>query len=394
MTVVGRVDGLEASVIDSIIGIDAAEWDDCNPGGNPLVEHRHIVILEASAGSASASGSSPHHLVLRDGSGRVVGVAPCYLKTDSHHELGWDLGLPLAHARAVGPYYPKLQVEVPRLPSLGPRLMVRRGEDGARVRAALLTGLRREAERLEASSVQIAFMTDEDHAAATAAGFACGADNTFFWRSRGEAGFDDFVAAMRAKSRYNLRKDRESVAALGLEFEWLTGSSIDPGLVPRFLDFYLATYKRYGARPTLDRAYFESLFREMPGAIELLVAKRGGEWVAGLLSLASPSIVCVQHWGQSENNQRLLFEMFYLQIERNIEVGRPEADFGFRGLHKVYRGIEMVPAPYALWFRSAPFQAIAEGSCARRRQAAATERTGANAKLPFADRRATVELAR
>ena len=184
--------------------IAAADWDACGTADHPLLQHRHLRLLEDCGLAAPDVGVHPHYLILRDADGTVAGAAPAYLKTSSRGELAVDLGLPLAHMRTAGPYYPKIQVEVPMTPNPGPRLLVRPAAEGAadgdaqgdRIRAALLGALREMAVRTDAASVQISFMTDADQRAAVAAGFLPSEGNVFVWHDRGKTDFDAFVDAM------------------------------------------------------------------------------------------------------------------------------------------------------------------------------------------------------
>nr|WP_254368233.1 peptidogalycan biosysnthesis protein [Paracoccus sp. Z118] len=370
--------------------IPASDWDCCGTAGHPLLQHRHLRILEECGLAAPEAGFTPHHLILREAGGAtggaVIGAAPAWLKTNSAGELGVDLGLPLAHERAAGPYYPKLQVEVPMVPNPGPRLLVRPGADAPRVRAALLTALREAARRAGASSVQIAYMTGADQRAAVAAGFVPAEGNVFVWRDRGKADFTEFAGAMTQNGRTRVRKERQRAAALGLRFDRLTGPRITPDLAPRMFAFYRATYDRYGTTPALNLAYFEAAFREMADVIHLSVALQGEEWAAALMSVAGAPRLHAQYWGLAAPQEGLLFEMYYREMEYALTRRLEEIDFGGTGHHKTLRGIGIEPTCHALWFRDETFTPLAARACARRRADAAAEREAEAQKLPFPDK--------
>ena len=79
--------------------------------------------------------------------GRLVGVAPCYLKSPSQGAYVFDHGWADAYRRAGGEYYPKLQVSVPFTPVTGPRFLIAPGEapqEGVAALAAALRALRTE----------------------------------------------------------------------------------------------------------------------------------------------------------------------------------------------------------------------------------------------------------
>ena len=304
--------------------IAAADWDACGTADHPLLQHRHLRLLEDCGLAAPDVGVHPHYLILRDADGTVAGAAPAYLKTSSRGELAVDLGLPLAHMRAAGPYYPKIQVEVPMTPNLGPRLLVRPAAEGAadgdaqgdRVRAALLGALREMAVRADAASVQISFMTDADQRAAVAAGFLPSEGNVFVWHDRGKTDFDAFVDAMSSPAcRSQIRRDRRRAAELGLRFVRLDEDEITADLAPRIFEFYKSTFDRHGSTPFLTPAYFAALFRDMPDAVYLMVAIQDDDWVAMALGIEGRHCVLSQHWGQAGSHRWLIFEMFYREME-------------------------------------------------------------------------------
>ena len=100
------VQGWKTTVCRSTTEVSAAEWDICVGSDEPLVRHSHLQALEQSGIAAPENGFSPCHIIMRDASGQLVAAAPAYLKTHSKGELGVDLGLAFAHARAVGAYFP------------------------------------------------------------------------------------------------------------------------------------------------------------------------------------------------------------------------------------------------------------------------------------------------
>ena len=79
-----------ARVASSISALDAAAWDACaNPPGlteaeaegerfNPFVCHAFLNALEASGSTGGRSGWTPAHVIVEDGSGRIVAAAPVY----------------------------------------------------------------------------------------------------------------------------------------------------------------------------------------------------------------------------------------------------------------------------------------------------------------------------
>lgn len=382
-----EIDGFVAKFHGSAADIPTAEWDACGADVEPLVQQRHLLVLEECGLVSAHTGFLPRLLLLRDRDGRAVGAAPAYLKDHSAGEMGVDLGLPLAHTRGFGPYYPKLQIEVPMISTPGSRLLVRPGADERRVRRALLGALDRIAEEAGASSVQISYGTADDQAAAIAAGFAPSEGNIFVWRSRGEASFAEFVASMHKKGRARVRDDRATAASLGLQYERITGADLVP-CAARAYDLYAETCQRHATVPYLNANYFTVAFAAMPDAFDLLVAKRESEWVALLIGVRGGRTFHVQHWGAGDVGRNLIFEMFYQELESAVAAGFRVVDFGATGQHKSLRGIGIEPTRHAVRFRNPQFQNIATAAGARRQAAAAAERAAEDAKLPFADKAA------
>ncbi len=377
--------GWRAEFHDAIGAIAAADWDACAGPDSPFVRHAHLQLLEQCGLATPEHGYRPRHVVLHDASGAVVATAPAYLKTHSNGERGLDLGFSLAHQRAAGPYYPKLQVEVPMTPVTGPRLLVRAGEEGVHTRAVLLGALRDEADRCEATSLQIVHMSAEDRAAAAAAGMLAGEGNVHVWRPGGTPSFEALLARMHSWRRGSIRHERRIVASSGLTIRRLSGAQLDAAWSERFFALYTSTYERHASVPWLNADYFRRLFRDLGDVVELLAAFDGETCVAAVLCVRSPATLHVLHWGQTGERPFLHFELvFYRTIERAIELGVEALDCGSGGRHKAPRGIALEAVHHAAWFRAPAFVETATLALAQRRAAAAAERAAENARLPFA----------
>ena len=377
--------GWTATVHERIAAIAAADWNACAGDASPYVRHEHLRALEESGVAAPQTGLAPRHVVLRDGSGGIVAAAPTWLKAHSNGELGVDLGLAMAHARAIGPYYPKLQVEVPMTPIAGPRLLVRPGIDESAARAALLSALRDEAGRCGASSLQIAYMAPPDAQAAAAFGMTASEGNAYVWRALGATSFDALLRQMRSKPRSMIQGERRRVASYGLAYRVVSGAELDAAWAERFHALYTTTFARRGQDAWLNADYFRRLFRDLSDAVELLGAFEGAKCVGALLCVRGRSTLYGQHWGQAGDRALLHFELAcYRAIERAIELGVDSLDLGTTGLHKASRGFGIEATHHAAWFRAPAFRDIAVAGLARKRAAAATEREAETARLPFA----------
>src|SRR5882762_8562075 len=163
---------LRIRVLPSIGEVPADLWDGCAnpevqevsslPAFNPFISHDFLSALEESRSAQARTGWQPQHLLAEDESGRVLGVAPCYLKSHSQGEYVFDRGWAEAYELAGGDYYPKLQVSVPFTPATGRRLLARPSLDAAKIRSALAAGLIELCRRHEASSVHFTFMPEAE----------------------------------------------------------------------------------------------------------------------------------------------------------------------------------------------------------------------------------------
>jgi predicted N-acyltransferase len=383
MMTIAPIDGLSVSVHAAITDIAPADWDACLAGACPMVQHRHMRILEASGLVDPSTGYTPRHVVLRNAAGDIVAVAPSYLKTHSHGELGIDLGLPLAHQRLAGPYYPKLQVEVPLIPTPGPRLIVRPGADPASARHALLTALKAVAAQEDAVSIQISYLTDQDLRAARSHGFMATETNTFCWKNPGVADFEGWLATMKKNRRHTVRRERRAALERGHTFATLHGPTLPDDVAHIVYRQYCATYAAHETPTWLNQAYFDSLFEALVDVLELHVVLKGNAWIGAFFCFRTPDCLYVQHWLQEEPQRNVVFGLMFHTIERAIQLGVSCVDYGVLGQHKTLRGIDIVPVPHALWFRSDAFQQTLAHACERKTDFARKERATERLKLPF-----------
>ncbi|MCF8466636.1 MAG: GNAT family N-acetyltransferase [Sneathiella sp.] len=368
----------------SIGEIPEADWNNCAGSKNPFVQHQHLNALEESGLVSLETGFEPQHIVLRDGGGRAIAAAPVYLKMHSKGELGVDLGLAMAHERAVGPYYPKLQVEVPFTPISGSRLLIRPGADKAAVGLELVGALKKRAIERHASSAQISYMSIEDNNHIGQSGFITTEGNAYIWKAKGIKSFDEFLSKMRSKSRSKILSERRKSTASDLCFKTFTGNEVTSDLASRFFELYKSTFERNATDVWLNLRYFEILFETMQNYLEIVIAFDESTWVAAQLDIVTPDIRFAQHWGHMGSIPYLLFEMgIYQTIEHAIAANQDIVNFGTTGLHKSERGIDIEPTHHAMWFAEPAFIEIAEVGLTRKRESARQERLAEAKRLPL-----------
>jgi uncharacterized protein len=324
------------STLSSIKHIEPATWDAvANPADavfNPFLSHAFLSSMEDSGSATARTGWAASHLVLEDAN-KVLGLVPCYLKTNSMGEYVFDHAWADAFTRAGGNYYPKLQVSMPFTPATGPRLL-----GPAQHKPKLLKGLETIASQLGASSAHITFLPEQDWAEAPDA-WLKRQDIQFHWHNQNFESFTDFLTTLSSSKRKNIRKEREAVKARGIGFELLTGKDLTENHWDHFYAFYMDTGARKWGRPYLTREFFSLINERMPEHTLLVLAKREGKIIAGALNFIGGDTLYGRNWGATEDHPFLHFETCYYQaidfaISRELKV----VEAGAQGEHKLARG--------------------------------------------------------
>lgn len=322
--------------------ISADAWDACaNPETrphDPFLSHAFLNALEQSGSVGDGTGWHPQHLVLEGPGGAIAGVMPLYLKTDSHGEYVFDHAWADALERAGGHYYPKLQSAVPFTPVPGRRILARPGPNEEQIEHILAAASVGVAERIEASSVHVTFLTEGEWSRLGETGFLQRTGQQFHWRNAGYRTFDDFLATLSSRKRKAIRKEREEARA-GVEIVSVTGRDITEAHWDAFFDFYMDTGMRKWGRPYLNREFFSLLGASLAERCLLVFAREGDAFVAGALHLIGGDCLYGRYWGETRHHPFLHFELCYYQaIDYAIAHGLARAEAGAQGGHKLARG--------------------------------------------------------
>lgn len=357
---------IEITVLGGLGDIAEAEWDACagdgQPGApqDPFTTWRFLHALEASGSVGRGSGWMPRHLVARQ-DGTAIGVMPLYAKSHSQGEYIFDHNWAMAWERAGGAYYPKLQAAVPFTPATGRRFLTRPGHE-ATGRAALLQGGLALAGRMGVASLHVTFCTAAERAWGEEVGLLARTTQQFHWENRGYADFDAFLADLASRKRKTIRKERERAQAFGGEIVALTGDALLPEHWDAFWRFYQDTGNRKWGRPYLTRAFFDRVQATMRDDVLLVLARRGGRWVAGALNFIGRDTLYGRYWGCTEEHPCLHFELCYYQaIDWAIAGGLARVEAGAQGEHKLARGYLPVATHSLHWIEDAGFaRAVAQ----------------------------------
>ena len=349
---------IRVRIAPSLATIPAARWDACAGAaqvldednlspqlstrgytGNPFVSHTFLYALEQANCVGGRTGWQPRHLIAEAADGRLLGCAPCYVKTHSQGEYVFDQGWAEAYERAGGDYYPKLQVAVPFSPVTGPRLLAEPGPLADRVRGALADALAEITTASELSSAHVTFLTEAEWTALGQRGFLQRTDQQFHWQNAGYATFEDFLSALASRKRKSIRRERKEALSPGIEVHWLTGSDLTEDIWDAFFAFYMDTGSRKWGRPYLTREFFSIVGAAMGDRILLMMAKRAGRWIAGAINFLGADTIYGRNWGALEHHPFLHFELCYYQaIDYAIAHKLKRVEAGAQGEHKLARG--------------------------------------------------------
>ncbi|MEH3116310.1 MAG: GNAT family N-acetyltransferase [Methylorubrum populi] len=348
---------LQVRAVPGMARFDAAEWDalatspeTLSAGDetfNPFTCHAFLSALEESACVSRRTGWLPLHVRV-ERAGKLVGAAPCYLKSHSQGEYVFDHGWADAYERAGGSYYPKLQVSVPFTPVTGPRFLIAPGEDPDTAAAAIVAGLRALRGQTEASSIHVTFMRGREAEQAEALGMLPRMDQQFHWENRGYATFDDFLGALASRKRKAIKRERREALSAGITVARKTGADITEADWDAFYAFYQDTGARKWGRPYLNRKFFSLIGERMADRILLVIARNGAENretpIAGAINFIGDVALYGRNWGCIEDHPFLHFEVCYYQaIDFAIHRRLKRVEAGAQGEHKIARGYRPVP---------------------------------------------------
>jgi uncharacterized protein len=365
--------GVTVKVVSALSDIPAAAWDACAGSDNPFVSHAFLEALEASGSATAESGWLPQHLALEDERGTLLGAVPLYLKSHSYGEYIFDWGWASAYERAGGRYYPKLQCAVPFTPVTGPRLLLRPGAPEAAA-DTLVAAMVELARRHKVSSLHVTFPTEPEWQRLGEAGFLQRIGQQFHWENQGYGSFDEFLEALNSRKRKQIRRERRDALQGGIEIEMLTGDDIKSAHWDTFYRFYRSTSDRKWGEAYLTRRFFDLLGERMAERVLLVMAKKGGRYVAGALNLFGSETLFGRNWGCLGDFPFLHFEAcYYRAIDFAIARGLKRVEAGAQGQHKIQRGYLPTPVYSAHWIRDPGFARAVADFVKRERHALESE---------------------
>lgn len=362
----GDADQFTIRTVSDIADVLPEHWDACaNPGGqvpyDPFVSHAFLAALEKSDSAAPSTGWAPYHALMEDATGRLVGVMPLYAKGHSRGEYVFDYAWADAFHRAGGRYYPKLIAAVPFTPCTGRRVLVPPGDLQVAIEANLVQAAVEICNRVEASSLHLNFLPEDQWKRLSELGFLRRTDQQFHWQNHGYTSFDDFLSTLSSKKRKNLKRERRLALENDIEIEWVTGADLRESHWDAFFDFYVDTGARKWGTPYLTRDFFSLINDSMAEQTLLILCRREGRYVAGALNFIGGNTLFGRNWGCVEDHPFLHFETCYYQaIDFAIARGLMRVEAGAQGPHKLARGYLPARTHSAHWIAHSSFREAVE----------------------------------
>lgn len=363
---------ISIEIVTSLDEIDDQVWNRCanHASGpryeNPFVSYAFLSALEHSGSVGRDTGWDPYYMMARAGD-TVIGVAPLYLKYHSQGEYIFDYSWADAYQRAGGRYYPKLQIAVPFTPVTGRRFLAH-PDHTELAQAALTQGAMSFAQKNGFSSLHATFCTQGEYTRAATLGLLQRDTQQFHWVNNGYASFEDFLGALSARKRKNIKRERATAQAFGGTIHHFTGAQLRPEHWDAFWEFYQDTGARKWGSPYLTRAFFDIIHETMADDILLVLAERNCRYVAGALNFIGADTLYGRYWGCVEHHSCLHFELCYYQaIEYAISHGLSRVEAGAQGEHKLARGYVPTRTYSVHWMADQRFHdAVAEYLVAER----------------------------
>lgn len=362
------------SSLSSVEAAAATAWDALDHGPSPFLEFGFLRALEVSRSVGAEAGWEPVYVLVYSRAGgegagvtskindvsegspgvgeRLVGAVAAYLKTHSYGEYIFDWSWARGSQQAGVAYYPKLVIAAPMTPATGPRLLIAPGAPRGPIVDLLVAAIREIADATGCGSIHWLFCTASEQAELAARGFSPRASFQYHWRAGGERTWDDFLARLTSRRRKQIRKERARARAAIESLEFVAGGDLRPAEIAALDGFYRRTTFEHGGYDYLRPGFFEELCARLPGRVQVALARRGGEAIAGALFLETAQALYGRYWGAAEDIPFLHFETTcYAGVERCIDRGIPLFEAGAQGQHKLLRGFLPAPTYSAHWIR-------------------------------------------
>ena len=346
---------LDINTNESMTLISRSAWNEIVSEEYPALRHEFLESLELSGCCSTNTGWTPKHITVTLNN-KIVGLAPCYLKTHSYGEFIFDWDWANAYQRAGLTYYPKLLIGIPFTPISGPRLVHHCDVDEMVIKNKIAKFLPVLADKVDASSVHCLFCDDHDITSLTKSNFLSRESRQFHWINENYTSFTEYLDSFSSKKRKNISRERRRIQDFGVNMEWIHGVNISEEILDFFFACYTQTISEHRSYLYLNKEFFRRLFETMPEFIQILVARRHGQLVASALFLRGSNSLFGRYWGALEYIPDLHFEVcYYAPIKYCIDHKIKRFEAGAQGEHKLSRGLMPSTTLSGHWLKNPAF---------------------------------------
>ncbi|HEX4383143.1 MAG TPA: GNAT family N-acetyltransferase [Myxococcales bacterium] len=333
----------EVKVFADLNGIGRERWDALlSPESTPFMRFAWLSAMENSGCAAPRAGWKPRHLTVWR-KGQLVAAAPAWAKDDSDGDFARDWDLASASSGARLQYYPKLAMTVPFTPCTGERILVAPGEDRVELVQRISAAARKVCSDERYATFQTLFPDEPGSRELEHAGLAPRVSFQFHWTNEGYKSMDDFLARFNSKRRHMLKREMAAAAGQGVTIRTVRGEELqrDPerwakvahGLHRNTVD------KLMWGRRWLNEKFYLLAFAGMSDAMEVVIAEKEGEIIAGAFNVSSSTRLYGRYWGCYQELPFLHFNVcYYHSIADCIARGLQVFEGGAGGEHKLARG--------------------------------------------------------
>ena len=347
--------------------INAESWNRLLIDNNPFMRYEYLYGLEECQCATIDTGWQPTHIAAYTDTtqSKLLGVMPCYLKTNSYGEYIFDWAWADLYYRNNHDYYPKLTNAIPFTPATGERWLTTQ-DDGnyssSEICNALLDAALTVVEENQLSGFHSLFLNTQQCEQLIEKRLLQRITNQFHWQNNDYADFGDFLASMNSKKRKNIKRERRRVKESNIQYQWITGDELTSEHAKLMHQFYQRTINYYGAQPYLNLDFYHYLINSFSDQTLLLFASYEEQIIAGGLYFKSDDTLYGRYWGALNNFHSVHFETCYYQaIEWCIKNNYQRFEAGAQGEHKLARGLEPNNTYSAHWIKHPQFrQAIAD----------------------------------
>jgi len=331
----------ELKILSSVREISREAWDALvGENDSPFVEWAWLDCLEEAQCVGRGTGWASCHLALHQ-DGKLVAVAPAYLKGNSEGEFVFDWSWAELASRIGVEYYPKLILAVPFTPASGGRVLVAPGANRAAVIRALAAAMPDILKELGAFGAHVLFPREGEAAEWAEAGFLRRLGIQYQFHNRSYESFEDFLKQFPSKKRTQLRRERKQPGKDGIEIVTLGKDDYaNADNVRDMFRFYGITVDKFSwGRRYLNKKFFDLVAERFSDRLSWVFAKRDGKPIAGAFNVKKNGILYGRYWGADEELPFLHFNVcYYHGVDQCIAEGLKLFEPGAGGEHKRVRG--------------------------------------------------------